>query len=98
MNQYLVEVAVNGTETEDFMALIPEQRVHINNLMTEGSILFFCLSIDRAKVWTGINAESEQEAIQIIESMPLSDYMTATLYELSYFNIAGSGLPAISLN
>lgn len=98
MNQYLVDVEVSGALSDDFISLIPEQREHINQLMAEGTLSSFSLSLDRTRVWITINAETEDEVKEVIESMPLSEYMKANIYELAFFNIAGNGLPAISLN
>jgi muconolactone delta-isomerase len=45
-----------------------------------------------------VNANSPEEVKEILETMPLIDYMDPTIYELAFHNMAGTGLPAISLN
>lgn len=94
----MVEVDIQQDMSEDFIALIPDQRVHIDQLISDGTLLFFCVSLEKAKVWTTINAETAEEALAVIEAMPMRQFMVSTLYDLSFVNIAGSGLPAISLN
>lgn len=98
MNQYLVDVDVSDTQSEEFLSLIDDQREHMNYLMSQGSMSSFGLSSDRTRAWITINAESEEEVRELIEAMPLSHFMMVTIHELSFFNVAGSGLPAISLN
>ncbi len=98
MNHYLVDVDLPDELSDEFIALIPEQRAQINELMASGSVISYALSIDQSKVWATINAESEQEVLGIMESMPLYDFMSATIYELAFYNATGNGLPAISMN
>ena len=98
MNQYLVDVDLPDELSEEFIALIPDQRAQVNDLMANGSLLAYALSVDQSKVWVTINAETENDVQEILESMPLYDFMDATIYELAFYNVAGTGLPAISLN
>jgi muconolactone delta-isomerase len=98
MNQYLVDFDLPLEFTPEFVALIPEQRRQIDELMAGGVVLAYALSNDRSKVWATISADSEEDLMQILHSMPLIQYMDPTVYELAFFNSAGNGLPAISLN
>ncbi len=98
MNQYLVDFDLPLEFTPEFVALIPEQRQQIDELMAGGVVLAYALSNDRSKVWATINADSEDELMQILQAMPLIHFMEPTVYELAFFNSAGNGLPAISLN
>jgi muconolactone delta-isomerase len=98
MNQYLVDLDLPLEMTEEFIALIPDQRRQIDELMSDGIVLSYALSQDRTKVWATINAESESEVQEILEMMPLIEFMEPTIYELAFYNATGNGLPAISLN
>lgn len=98
MNQFIVDFEIPEELSDEFIALIPKHRAHINNLMDNGLVLSYALSLDRSKVWATINAESEHEVEDIIATFPLINYMQATVYELEFYNATGSGLPAISLN
>lgn len=98
MNQYLVDFNLPLEFTPEFVSLIPEQRKQIDELMDGGVVLAYALSNDRSKVWATICARSEDELMQILHSMPLIQYMEPTVYELAFYNAAGNGLPAISLN
>ncbi len=98
MNQYMVDIELPSDLTEEFLALIPEQRDQINELMASGTVASYALSLDRSKVWAVINANNTDEVQEILEAMPMIDFMVSTIYELAFHNVAGSGLPAISLN
>ena len=98
MNQYLVDFDLPNEFTPEFVALIPKQRKQIDELMAGGVVMAYALSNDRSKVWATINADSEEDLLQILHSMPLIQFMEPTVYELAFFNSAGNGLPAISLN
>ncbi|MFN5319757.1 MAG: muconolactone Delta-isomerase family protein [Bacteroidia bacterium] len=98
MNQYIIDFELPDQISSDFVRLIPAQRRQINELMAEGVILAYALASDRTKVWAAIVAASEDELNEILQSMPLYSYMEPTVYPLAFYNVAGSGLPLISLN
>jgi muconolactone delta-isomerase len=98
MNQYLVDLNLPYELTDEFMALIPSQRAHVDQMMADGILSSYALSSDRRKIWAIIVAESEMEVDSALQSMPLISYMESTIYQLAFYNVAGSGLPSISLN
>ena len=73
---------------EEFLALIPQQRYVINNLLADGSIKSYSLTMDRSKLWVVLAAESEFEVMEIIAQMPLADHMTPHISELMFHNAA----------
>jgi muconolactone delta-isomerase len=98
MNQYIIDFDLPEHITSEFVRLIPAQRRQINELMAEGVVLAYALSSDRSKVWAAVAAASEDDLNEILQSMPLYAYMEPTIYPLAFYNVAGSGLPLISLN
>jgi len=98
MNQYLVDLNLPDELTDEFLSLIPRQRAHVDQMMMDGILSSYALSSDRRKIWAIIVAESEMEVDAALQSMPLFDFMEATIYQLAFYNVAGSGLPSISLN
>jgi len=98
MNQYLVEAEIKATWGEDLAELLPRQKVHLHQLMNDGTLTFYCIAQDQSKVWASIQAASEKEALELIEAMPMSNFISVTLHELALSELAGAGLPAISLN
>jgi muconolactone delta-isomerase len=98
MNQYLVDFDLPLEFNDEFIQLIPAQRSQIDELMANGIVLSYALSADRSRVWATINAESPEELNEILNTLPLIDFMEATVFELEFYNATGNGLPAISLN
>ncbi len=98
MTQFFVDFDLPETFSSEFVRLIPAQRRKVNELLNDGVILSYALSADRTKVWATINARSGQEVDAILEQLPLSPYMVATIHLLEFYNATGNGLPAISLN
>lgn len=98
MNQYLVDLNLPDELTDEFLSLIPRQRAHVDQMMMDGILSSYALSSDRRKIWAIIVAESEMEVYAALQSMPLFDFMESTIYQLAFYNVAGSRLPSISLN
>jgi len=80
-------------------AVIPFHREHINKLFSEGRILSYSVSVNRNMVWCVINAEDEQEAMEMVLAFPLYQYFTdVTCHALLFHNTLPATLPGISLN
>jgi len=84
---------------DELSAVIPVHREHINKLFSEGRILSYSVSAARNMVWCVINAEDEQEAMEMVLSFPLYQYFTdVTCHPLLFHNTLPATLPGISLN
>ncbi len=97
-NQYLVDFTLPDELDLQFMNLIPQQRVIVNELFVEKTLLSYSLSLDRKKLWATFLAENEVELIEIIESFPLTIYMNYEVHPLMFNELAKQGMPSISLN
>ena len=79
--------------------VIPVHREHINKLFASGRILSYSVSIHRNMIWCVINAEDEQEAMELALSFPLYPYFTeVSCHPLLFHNVLPVALPGISLN
>ena len=94
---YMIEFELPEVMTEEFMALIPQQRYVINQMLAEGTIKSYSLAMDRSRLWVIMAATSEFEAMEIVATFPLSDFMTPHLSELMFHNSADM-LMQFSLN
>lgn len=83
---FMIEFELPDEFNEDFMALIPEQREVVNRMMSEGTLKSYSLAMDRSVLWVVVEAGSEFEVMEIIERMPLSDYMQPYISELMFHN------------
>jgi len=84
---------------DELSAVIPVHREHINKLFSEGRILSYSVSAARNMVWCVINAEDEQEAMEMVLSFPLYQHFTdVTCHPLLFHNTLPATMPGISLN
>jgi muconolactone delta-isomerase len=89
---YMVEFELPEQLTEDFLALIPEQRLMVDNLMNEGKVRSYSLAMDRSVLWMIVDANSEFEAMETIAQLPLSDYMQPFISELMFHTTSEAAL------
>jgi hypothetical protein len=98
MNQYMVEFDLPLSFTEQFVALIPEQRAQVARLMRSGRITNYALSLDRKKLWAFVFGENENDVLDLISTFPLINYMRPQIHELMFNEYIASQFPAMSLN
>lgn len=97
LKQYMVEFEVPRPLTEDFLAMIPDQRHALDQLFTNGKLLSYTVASDRSKVWAVMIAESESELLRYIDELPMTPYMDFDYCELMFYNTVHL-MPAMSLN
>jgi len=71
----MICIQLPGKLTEEFITLIPKQRKLIDELMDNGKILQYSVSMDRTQLWITMVAQSERKALDIITTFPLVHYM-----------------------
>ncbi|TAF65976.1 MAG: hypothetical protein EAZ55_07095 [Cytophagales bacterium] len=98
MNQYMIDIHLPESFSDEFIALIPSQRMVINEMMVQGVITNYALSLDRKKLWVIMNAENEADAEISLCKFPLISYMRYTIHELMFHNSAQVVIPRFSLN
>ncbi len=85
--------------TEEIMNVVPAHRQHISSLFAEGRLLSYSVSAQRTMIWCVLNAEDEQEAMEMFSKFPLHPYFTdISCTALLFHNTLPSSLPEISLN
>lgn len=94
----MISIKLPGEMTEEFIKLIPKQRRHIDGLMDKGKVTQYSLSTDRAIVWVTMQAESEQEVMDVLATFPLIGYMKPTIHELAFYNSVSNELPKLIMN
>lgn len=98
LKQFMAEVKLPKTLTEDFVKLIPEQRELVNKLMIDGKLLSYSLSADRGKLWALFLAESKMEVEEILNDFPIEKYMTYVVSELMFSENSIHKLSQFSMN
>jgi hypothetical protein len=98
MNQYLAAITLPAQLNEEFAALVPSQRKHVDHLIGEGTVTGYSLALDRSKLWVTMIAETEQEAAEIVAEFPLSRFFQFKIYPLAFHQSSRAGLMKVSLN
>lgn len=97
MNKYFFTLNL-GELDEHFWQIIPQHRDKVNDLLEDEKIETYGVNIDRSKAWVVVNAETEGEAIDIIESLPIHDYFSYEVEQLFIFDNALGLMPKMVLN
>lgn len=98
MSQFMVEFDLPAEMNEEFMRKIPAQRMKVDEMMGNGTMLSYSLSADRQKLWCILKVESELEVMEMIADFPLINYMRPTINELMFHNMVAARIPLFSLN
>lgn len=81
------------------MAIIPQHRIFINQLLSEHIIETYAISASRSRGWAIIIGDDEVAIQAIVEQFPLYSYLRGIeIDELFIFDSAASRFPHISLN
>lgn len=86
MNEYMIIIHFTSSLTQEFAALVPEQRAQINKLMEKGIVTSYSLSADRGTLWITLLATSEEGVEKTLKMMPLYTFMEYTIAELMFHN------------
>lgn len=98
MNQYMVEIFLPHTLTQEFMSLIPAQRAVVNRLVHEGTIRSYTLALNRSRLWVVMTAKDQEEVNSILDEFPIMPHSESESYELMFHDMASHELPRLSLN
>ncbi len=98
MNTYMISFQLPTELTDEFISLIPKQKMQINKLMEDGTMLHYSVAKDRSYLWATIRASSKKEVIEIISTFPLIAFMRHEISELAIYNSVSTELPALIMN
>ena len=98
MAQLMIEISLPDYPDEEFFALVPPQRAHIDKLLEQGVVMGYSLSFDRSKLWIALNAQNERHATEILSTFPMFRYFETTIYPLMFHNTAVMALNRVSMN
>jgi muconolactone delta-isomerase len=86
MNEYMIIIRFITSFNEEFVDLLPNQRVQINRLMEKGIITSYSLSADRGTLWVTLLATSLEAVEKTLRMMPLFKFMRYDVIELMFHN------------
>ncbi len=94
---FMIEFELPEEMTEEFQSLVPEQRHVVDKWLSEGVIKSYSLAMDRSVLWVVVEAASEFQVLEIIEQMPLADFLDPYISELMFHN-SSEAMQHFSLN
>ena len=98
MAEFMVDVNLHGAHSDEFLKLIPSQRSVVNDMMFEGKIISYGVSMDRSKLWITMVGKNEEEILDQLSKFPLIDFMDCEVSPLLFHNSAQQIFSHISLN
>ena len=93
----MVEFDLYEDQLVNWKSVLVLQKDKANKLFDDGVLLSYSFSLDPFRFWVVINASSESELLNIVQKLPLSQYLDFDYFPLNYHS-AGDPIPAISLN
>jgi len=73
---FIVEIKLPDVIDELFMRKIPSHRAFINLLINQGKIQSYTINDKRTKGWIIFNTDSKAETEQLIEQLPIYEFIT----------------------
>ena len=98
MSYFLIELALPLPLPAELIAIIPDQRARIDELLQEEKMLSYSLASDRSKVWAVVAAKDLFEAVSYLSDLPILRFAKPVVTELAFYNAPRFLFPALSLN
>ncbi|HMQ68197.1 MAG TPA: hypothetical protein PKA90_04150 [Ignavibacteria bacterium] len=96
--EFMVEIDLPLTMTDEFIALIPEQRSIVSELLSEKVLTSYSVSLEGRKLWTTVIGESENDVAEVLMDFPIIDFCGYKIFRLTFHNNADFIIPQFSLN
>jgi muconolactone delta-isomerase len=96
LNKY--QVTIHFTMDDHFMGHVPKHRMYIKELIDDGVIDYYAVSMESKRTWMIVNAMSKLDVEQYLANSPLFPYWTFEIDELFVYDGQTYRLPAVQLN
>jgi hypothetical protein len=83
---------------EQFMSHIPAHREYINQLIEDGIIDHYVVSMESQRAWITINCDTKKAVTNYLRKSPIYRYWTIEMDELFVVDGYQYRLPAVQLN
>ncbi len=95
---YMVDFKLPNVLSEEFMDLVPFQRLAVNKLFEEGKVINYALSLESSRLWGIFVANSELQVMDVLSDLPLTPFMKVEISLLTFYNDVKTKVPKFSLN
>ena len=96
MKKYIVTVQFQWNET--VLQIIPQHREYINQLIDEGVIEHYAVSMEIQTAWITMNASNKTEVRRLLSKSPFKKYWKLEVHELMIWDGQNYRLPVMQLN
>ena len=83
---------------DEFMSLVPAHRLYINDLIDQGVIDQYVVTMESQRAWVTITAMNKQEVKKILLESPIYHYWKYEIEEVFAIDGQYYRLPALQLN
>ena len=98
MNEYMAIISFPRNLNTEFMALIPQQKIRVDELLNSGVVTSYVLSLDRSKLWVTICCDTDEDAAHIIDTFPLRKLMRADIIPIAFHFTGPRAFQQLSMN
>lgn len=98
MSHFMIEINLPEFMSDDFIGLIPKQKLFIDSLMKKGMINSYSVSIDYTKLWVNMIVADKNYAKKIVQTFPIANFIDYKIIELTFYNTSAVFIPSMSLN
>ncbi|MES2763134.1 MAG: hypothetical protein V4677_13055 [Bacteroidota bacterium] len=98
LDTFQIHIKLPDIFTRRFAALIPQQRERVNQLLEERVILNYALDMERSHLWVTMQANNQEEIMDILATFPIIKDVKVEIFELAFFDSAPMGLPELIMN
>lgn len=96
MNKY--QVTIFFEVDEEFMKLVPNHRIVINELILKGVIDSYAISAEASRGWIIVNAKSKESVHKYLQRSPLYQYFEIEIDQLMVYDSQSYRFPKMVLN
>ena len=96
MKKYIVTVQFQWNEAA--LQVIPKHREYINQLIDDGVIEHYAVSMEIQTVWITINATNKTEVRRVLSKSPFKKFWKLEVHELMIWDGQNYRLPVMQLN
>ncbi len=95
---FMVDIKLPDEIDINFMKRIPSHRAFINQLINDGKIQSYTINEERTRGWIIFNAKTETEVNQIMEQLPLFEYIQFHIHKVMVHDSEIFRFPKMHMN
>jgi hypothetical protein len=98
LNIFQIHITLPSMFNQKFIALIPEQRRVVNELLADQIIMSYALDMERQNLWITIQAKNQLQVMDVLSTFPIIKEVKVDIFELAFFDSAPTGIHELIMN